>query len=56
MPTRVVQLDRGSVDLVDAVADVEAGGGEILTVSQVGSEWVIVYRLKPKPGPKPQVR
>ena len=56
MPTCVVQNERGSVDLVDAVAAIEADGGEVLSVSQVGAEWVVVYRLKPKPGPKPQVR
>lgn len=56
MPTRVVQLDRGIVDLVDAVAEIEANGGEVLTVITKGSDGLVLYRPKSKPGPKPQVR
>lgn len=46
----------GAASLEAAVKELEAAGADVGEWADYGNEWLIYYRPRVKPGPKPQVR
>lgn len=55
MPTEQVSIQDGAQGVADKIAELEAANAEIVSVSQVGDQHIIVYKSKPKVGRPPKM-